>query len=285
VQARRARELWTLYEPVHAVTYFVPDCIDAFKQVGLKGFWMGYFGGRAAPMGAVGPGVVSATFYMFAPSMVTRAVPDAWAFADPSAILDTRRGAAANALRRLAPSVEQVAPRLVTLLGPAVEQAEGGGRVLFSANRGLGLPGDPVEALWQLTTCLREHRGDGHVAALCAHGLSGLEATVLFARSEDFSDEMFRSARGWTEEEWQAAADALGTRGLLGGADVTTAGRDLRAKVESTTDELAAALFAKLGETVVDEVTRGLGRVVGELTETAAIPYPNPVGLRSAPTL
>jgi hypothetical protein len=52
---------------------------------------------------------------------------------------------------------------------------------LFSANRSLALPDDPVERLWQLCTSLREHRGDGHVAALTAKGLDGLEAHVLIA--------------------------------------------------------------------------------------------------------
>ena len=52
------------------------------RDVGLRGFWMGYpFVGRAAPLGAVGPAVVTATFFNFHPEMVRRAIPDAWLFA------------------------------------------------------------------------------------------------------------------------------------------------------------------------------------------------------------
>jgi helix-turn-helix protein len=40
--------MWTLFEPVHAVTYFAPEARSAFEQAGLRGFWRGYFAGRAA---------------------------------------------------------------------------------------------------------------------------------------------------------------------------------------------------------------------------------------------
>ena len=50
-----ARRMWTLFEPVHAVTYFAPEALEAFKAARLRGFWRGYFAGRAAPRGAAGP--------------------------------------------------------------------------------------------------------------------------------------------------------------------------------------------------------------------------------------
>ena len=95
-----ARELWLRYEPIHAVTYFAPESHQAARDAGLKGFWMGYFGFRAAPMGAVSSGVVIATFANFAPQMVRRAIPDAWSFASPEVLVAVRSEAAARALRR-----------------------------------------------------------------------------------------------------------------------------------------------------------------------------------------
>ncbi len=65
MQARTARVVWRQLEPIHAVTYFAPRCRAAFSDVGLRGFWMGYFARRAAPLGAVGPAVVTATFINF----------------------------------------------------------------------------------------------------------------------------------------------------------------------------------------------------------------------------
>ena len=40
-----ARSMWTLFEPVHAVTYFAPEARAATEDAGLRGFWRGYFAG------------------------------------------------------------------------------------------------------------------------------------------------------------------------------------------------------------------------------------------------
>src|SRR5262245_46495216 len=95
------RRLWMLLEPFHSVTYFSPEVADALRDLGLKGFWMGYFAQRSAPFGAVGPRVVTATFYNFRPAMVARAIPDAWTYASPSDVLETRLRAVDETLRRL----------------------------------------------------------------------------------------------------------------------------------------------------------------------------------------
>jgi len=279
MEPRRARDLWHLFEPVHAVTYFAPESTDAFREVGLKGFWMGYFAARSCPLGAVGPGPVTAAFFNFHPAMVARAIPDAWTFAAPEIVGRARGESAARVLRRLCPGVDADAEALVGLLGPLVAGAEGGGRVLFSANRDLGSPDDPVQALFQLTTCLREHRGDGHVASLVVHGLAPCEALVLFARSEAIPDEVFIKSRGWSESEWEAAEDSLRSRGLLDEGGITDAGRARREVVESTTDELAATLFSGASDTELRTMAERFGRVAGELHRHVPIPYPNPIGL------
>ena len=51
-------------------------------------------------------------------------------------------------------------------------------------------PEEPVARLWHAATLQREHRGDGHNAALVAKGIGGTEAHVLMAlalgmRAED----------------------------------------------------------------------------------------------------
>ena len=69
------REAWRLLEPIHAVVYFSPEPLGALRAAGYRGYWMGYFAGRAAPLGAVGPDVVHALFYNFSRERVAKALP------------------------------------------------------------------------------------------------------------------------------------------------------------------------------------------------------------------
>src|SRR4051794_33151452 len=95
------RRMWSLFEPIHAVTYFAPEAGSAFEAAGLRGFWRRYFAGRAAPLGAVGPGPGTAAFFGFAPAMVARALPDVWSRIDPRAALAARAAGARQALESL----------------------------------------------------------------------------------------------------------------------------------------------------------------------------------------
>jgi len=261
------------------VTYFAPESLEALRDTGLRGFWMGYFAARVAPVGALGPAAVAALFFNFHRAMVGRSVPDAWAFADPATVLVARRQGAARALRRLDPSVEVRARHLVPRLAPLIERADGSGRVLFSANRALDPPDDPVEALWQACTCLREHRGDGHVAALTAAGLDGCQALVLFALSEGLPAALFQESRGWSADEWESARARLEARGLVGAEGIAPDGRELRRAVEQTTDGLAARPFLGLSAREADEALASLRSVAGAVAEGGDIPFPNPMGL------
>jgi hypothetical protein len=274
-----ARRIWQRIEAVHALTYFAPACLAANKAVGLRGFWMGYFGARAAPLGPVGPAVVEATFYNFAASMVERAIPDAWGFAAPDEIVAARRAAAATALREVAGPVDALADELAAALAGAVAAADAAGRPLFAANRALAPAADPVERLWQMCTSLREHRGDGHVAALTAAGLDGCEVHVLFAANHQVPAETLRDNRGWSTEDWAAAASRLERRGLVHGDRATRAGASLHERIEQTTDELAAAPYAALAADDLEVAERSLDTVASAVVAAGVIPFPNPMGL------
>ncbi len=278
-----AREWWRVVEPVHAVTYFAAESRQGLAAAGLRGFWMGYFAARVAPVGPVGPSTVTATFFNFHPAMVRRSLPDAWSFSTPAAVLAARRSSAGSALRRLAPSIEDVAGTVVPLVARVVAAADGAGRVLFSANRDLDPVDDPVEALWQACTCLREHRGDGHVAALTAAGLDGCQALVLFALSEQLPTQMFLDARGWSAGEWETARAGLERRGLVDAGGIAAAGVELRAAIERTTDDLAAPPFAVLSDDETELAHATLSEVAEGVTAAGEIPFPNPMGLPSPP--
>ena len=88
--------------------------------------------------------------------------------------------------------------------------------------------------------------------------LSGLEALVSHtATGQGFVTEFAQASRGWSQEEWKSATEALMSRGLLG-ADgaLTPAGEALRARVEEETDRLAADPWQHLGEERTGDVVR-----------------------------
>lgn len=281
-----ARGLWHLLETLHAVTYFAPDCRAANEELGFKGFWMGYFGCRAAPFGPVGAGPVTATFFNFHPDKVARALPDAWDHVTPEQAIEGRAAAAAAVLRAATPDMEGVLADIAGALELAVDAAEPAGRPLFAANREVDAFEDPVADAWQLMTTLREHRGDGHVACLTTEGLGGCDALVLFAASEGIPDDLLRTSRGWSEEEWGASRELLTAAGLLDGAResprLTDRGASLRRRIEDRTDELAAAPYAALRPDRRDEVAAALVHLADAVLTSVAIPFPNPMGLPRA---
>jgi hypothetical protein len=274
-----ARALWRRIEPIHAVTYFAPECRNATKGAGLSGFWMGYFADRTAPLGPVGSEVVTAIFFNFHPEMVARSIPDAWSLVKPGDVLRMLRAAAAEALRLRIPSVEALAATVGQILQRVVTGADGSGRALFSANRQLDRPDDPVEALWQACTSLREHRGDGHVAMLTTSGLDGCEALALFAAAEGMDSELLRQNRGWSDDEWTSAVGRLTERDLLGDRGVTPTGSELRRMIEEGTDWLAGQPYRILDPDDLQLLFDELGSAAETLLGTGVIPFPNPIGL------
>lgn len=273
------RALWRDFETVHAVTYFADESRAAADDAGLEGFWMGYFGFRAAPLGEVGPGSVIATFANFAPARVQRAIPDAWTYASPASLLDARAASSAAALRRVVPDVDRLAEDLADDLRHVSGAGDRTGRPLYAANLDVPEPADPVAALWQWCTALREHRGDGHVSAMVAHGLSGLHSHLLQVATGAVPAEALREARGWTQEEWGSAAEALIGAGLLSpDRSLTDGGRMRKLQVEEITDRLAGDPWAELGDRV-GEVHARLGQIAAAVRAAEVIPFPNPIGL------
>ncbi|MGH3119660.1 MAG: SCO6745 family protein, partial [Streptosporangiaceae bacterium] len=131
--------------------------------------------------------------------------------------------------------------------------------------------------MWQAATVLREHRGDGHWAALAAADIDGCEAVVLRC-GLDLRREDLQPIRGWTDEEWDAARGRLAGRGLMGpDGTLTSAGRELHAAVEAATDRAASRPWARLGP----EATAEIAAVLTPLARAcaAALPYPSPIGV------
>jgi hypothetical protein len=277
--------MWQRLEPLHAVTYFAPESIDALKATGLKGFWMSYFAGRSAPMGAVSAAVVEATFYNFSPQMVRRAIPDAWTYAAPAEVLQGRLEGVDRSLRPLLETLRSP-PDLAEaagLVAAAVEGLDVAGRPLAAANLALESPPDPLLALWQGTTVLREHRGDGHLSALVEAELDACQAHVSFAATGATPRQVLQRSRGWTDEEWAAATESLRERGLMTTGDRLSAdGLALRRTIEADTDRLAAKPWRTLGTERTERLATVLKPLLVAIGETGIIPVLNPMGLRDA---
>ena len=279
-----ARRMWVLYETYHDVTYFTPESRAATDALGCKGGWMGYFGMRAAPLGAAGPELVTAVFYNFHSSLVERALPDAWRIASPEQFLATRLEGAGAALRRLVgEDVLADTGEAAELAKRAAAAAPTGGRPLAAANHALPWPDEPYLALWQAATLLRESRGDGHVAALVAAGLDPVETLVMFAADNDLEPEYLRRSRNWPEPDWTAAVDRLRDRGLLDATGkITEAGAELRKWVEDRTDEAASSPWQALGDKDTERLAELLLPIARMLAGQNEAMRKNPMGLDAA---
>jgi hypothetical protein len=286
--ARTARSMWTLFEPIHAVTYFSPEARSAFEQAGLRGFWRGYFAGRAAPLGPASAAVVTASFFNFSPAFVARAIPAVWELISPQEALRARAAGAAQALRDLFTGLETEAAVGADLLWRAIGDLDCAGRVLAAANAALpdsvdGAGPPAFGRLWQAATLLREHRGDGHFAALTAAGFDGCEAVVLRC-GLDLRREDLQPVRGWTDEQWDAAQARLADRGLMeADGKLTAAGLDAHAAVEDATDRAAARPWTRLAT----EATAELAATLTPLAEACAglMPSPSPIGVPAPRTM
>ncbi|HXQ58747.1 MAG TPA: hypothetical protein VN799_01570 [Acidimicrobiales bacterium] len=279
-----ARRMWRVFDPLHAVTYFAPECDEEFRTCGLKGFWMGYFAGRGAPMGAVEPAVVTATFYNFAPKMAARALPDAWGFASPAKVLEARLAGVDRALGRIfgpeRSSADVVAA--AEIARRAAESVTVVGRPLAAGNAALPWPSDPLLVLWQATTILREHRGDGHVAALVDAGLDGCESHISFVATGAISRPVLQPVRGWSDDEWETAERALVARGWLDADDpgkLTPTGAAARQKIEDATDRMAMEPWDRIGDEATDRLRALLKPMTSRIAELGLIPTINPIGL------
>ena len=241
---RASRQAWGALETVHVLGYFADDVRDAYVALGLHPR-LSYFAARSAAFGAVGPEVPIATFYVFAPWLHAKALPASWAVASPEQVQQARRDGMAVVLDRVVGDTD--VSELLDLTRTVCAGLTAHGRPLYAAHAGLAWPDEPRLALWHAATLIREHRGDGHVAALLRAGLDPVESIVLgglFAGNTGF----MRSSRGWSDEEWAAATAApRAERGLVDGGALTEDGLTFRKDLERETDRMALEGWAHLG--------------------------------------
>ncbi|WP_193048365.1 SCO6745 family protein [Mycolicibacterium baixiangningiae] len=275
-----ARRFFDRIEPVHAVTYFAPEARAALDGLGYRGFWMGYFAARSAPLGRVPAEVVTALFYNFAPERVAKALPAAWEVAAPAAALRAREQSAVAALGACGVRDGDDVRTAAALAAKAARSLRVDGRPLYAANKSLAWPQDPVATLWHASTLLREHRGDGHIAILAAAGLSGRECNVLHAAAGRVPREMIMRSRDYDDAQWQHYTERLARRGLLDAAgELTVAGHTFKQEIEDTTDALALTALDALGDDELETLFQTLTPITRAVVSSGIIPGATPMGL------
>ena len=261
---RAARRCHNAVNPLHSVGYFSPDYAREMAAIGIEDPRAAYFAGRAAPMGAVGAGAVTASFYNFNHALISRHLPAVWETAAPADVLAARLRAMDATLRRLlgedvVASAEMAEAAELAL--HAAEACDRSARPLYAAHADLPVPAEPHLAFWHAATLLREHRGDGHLTVLVAAELDAMEALVSHTASgRGMAPEWVLRTRGWAEDDWTAAQARLRERGLLDETgELTEAGTELRKHIEDETDRLDRAPYEHLGQKGVERLTELAG--------------------------
>jgi hypothetical protein len=234
---------------------------------------------RSAPMGAVTAATVEATFFNPNPEFVRSVIPRVWDLAAPGDYLAAQAEAFAPRLEEGVAAMPADERRELADLSRRVTETAADdteGRTLFAALAALPWPEDDHLVIWHAAKLLREHRGDGHVAALTVEGLGGVEALIVHSAFDGIPPDLLRMSRRWDEDSWAAGIEGLRWRGWLTDDDVptlTAEGRERRQWIEDRTDELALRAYVPIGQEGVDRM-RTLGvtltRVLGDAGLTPA---------------
>jgi len=257
---RRSRSLAAALEPVIGQVYFAPECHAAYARLGFAPSpghvgsvalpdGPAYFTSRGSLLGQVRPGVIAAAFGVFKPEAVSAGAQLGWSLTDaPTIFAERRAGAVAQLERVLGPADERVAATSVPL-ERAVEVLGVEGRPLFAGLRSWwDDPTDPWTRLFHLGDMLRECRGDAHIAAWTSEALDAVEIGLLTDLYMGMPFKSYVRTRGWNDEELEAGAERLRSRGWLDRDEFTDAGRAAREDIERATDRSMGVALTVLGD-------------------------------------
>ncbi len=243
-----ARNLRNVVEPIAAGVYFAPEAQEGYRALGLD-YFQSYFCSRGACLGRAPWSVIAAAFAAFKPAAVRDAVTAGWERSGPEELLAARERGATAQLERLLGDVADPAriDRATAILRRGTDGVDASGRVLYAGLSQLEFPTTPFGALWHAADLVREHRGDGHIAAWIPH-VDSTEITVLTELAWGIPPRSYVFTRGWSEEDVDAAYGRLTDRGLVAGTALTDAGRTLREQIERTTDRSVRAVIERIGD-------------------------------------
>jgi len=255
MEMNAVREVSLAVTATHRFIYWAPEAAEEAAKLGVTDRGPGglagpaYFAFRSAAMGAVPWQVVLATFYNFSPRSV-QPMTGVWDAAPPDQWQAARFEVADRALQRVGVSLTtDEITEVRSLIDPVVAGADYAGKTLAAANASVALPANPLVALWQQITVVREWRGDTHIVVLVNNRLGPCDCNVIQSATGRFPTVLARGTRQWNDEEWAAATARLVARRWLNvDGTVTDAGTAAREQIEVETDEHCAALWAPIGD-------------------------------------
>jgi hypothetical protein len=239
-----ARDLRDAIEAIATVCFWSEPSYDEYEKVGLE-FFGGYVWGRACVLGEPEGSVVASAFGVFEPGLIATLYSGA---REACSLADVRRAKEAGAtatLHEVLGSTDVAAT--LAVMRRSAEAADPTGRTLHAGLTSLPWPDDPMGQLWHACSIMREHRGDGHLAACAAADVNGLEANLLTEAAVGWEPFAYAGSRAWSPEAMQAATDSLAARGLMAGGALTAAGATLRDEIEAATDRSVARAIAAAG--------------------------------------
>jgi len=241
-----ARALRDAIEPIATICFWAEPAYDAYAARGLD-FLQGYVWARASALGEPEAAVAAAAFGVFEPGLIAALYDAGRAACSLADVRAAKESGAVTALREVLGSPDGL-DVAVEHLRRGAAAADCTGRPLHAGLTALGWPDDPLGRLWHACTILREHRGDSHLAACVAHGLTGLEANVLTELRVGWDPQSYTGSRGWSPEAMDAATAVLTARGLVGDDGLTAEGRALRDGIEDATDRMTQPVVDAIGD-------------------------------------
>ncbi len=254
-----SRALSGALEPVIGQVYFSPECHTNYTALGfapsarvMNGVALpdgpAYFTSRGSLLGQVSGRLVASAFGVFNPEAVIASVAFGWTKTDAATIREARHDGAVAHLRRLLGPEPDGTRIVATALARAVEACRPEGRPLFAGTISVPVPSDALGRVFSSGDALREFRGDSHTAAWISAGLDAVEIGLLTERYWGLPFKSYVRTRAWTDDQLDEGLERLRVARLVDQTSMTAAGRELRERIEQTTDDQTAPFMRALGD-------------------------------------
>ena len=240
------RTLRDAIEPIATICFWAEPAYEQYARNGLD-FLGGYIWGRSCVLGEPEGTVVASAFGVFEPGLVVSLYDTAREACGLAEVRAAKEAGAVESLRQVLGEPDGL-EEAVARLRRVVAGADPYGRAMHAGLAALPWPADPLGQLWHACTILREHRGDGHLAACVTAGLNGLQANLLTELLVGWEPFAYTASRGWSPEAMQAGMASLEARGLVAGGALSVEGRRLRSELEAVTDRSVQPVVDALGD-------------------------------------